>query len=245
MIVGYSTGSLAKGNFIDALDILSSIPNSTSAIELSTLREHELPMLIAALPKLDLHRYKYISVHAPSKLVDFSEDDVITYLLEIAKYNFPIIIHPDIIVNFDKWLVLGNLLCIENMDKRKAIGRTSIDLQMIFDRLPNARFCLDLAHAKQVDPSMAECATMLRMFRDKLIQFHISDVTSDCNHVPINLEAIASYRKIAKLVPTNLPFIIESPVSKDYFVKEIQYVNSIFHINHHYSNTNHSFVSVH
>jgi hypothetical protein len=245
MILGFSTGSLAKGDFVEALDILSSISNPALAIELSTLRESELPLLIKALPFLDLHRYKYISIHAPSKLLHYSEDEVITYLLKIKKYNFPIIVHPDIITDYTKWEVLGTLLCIENMDKRKAIGRTAEDLELIFQRLPNARFCLDLAHAKQVDPSMVECVKMLRMFSDRLIQFHISDVTSDCNHVPINLEAIEAYRKVAKLIPTDIPFIIESPVSRDYFVNELIYISSIFHINNNYNNNHHSFISEH
>ncbi len=243
MFIGYSTGSLAKGDFVKALDILSGTPNSANAIELSTLRERELPILIDAIPNLDLRKYKHISIHAPSKLNDFSENNLIEHLRELAKYQYPIVVHPDVIVDFDKWLVLGDILCIENMDKRKAIGRTSNDLQMIFGHLPHARFCLDFAHAKQVDSSMAECARMLRLFADKLIQFHISDVTSDCNHVPINSEAITAYRKVAKLVPLNIPFIIESPVTADYFVKEINFVKSIFSADKSHKPHFHSFTS--
>jgi hypothetical protein len=242
MLIGYSTGSLAKGNFTRALEILSGTPNSANVIELSTLRESELPILIDAIPKLDLHKYKHISIHAPSKLISFSEDNLIEHLTEITRYGYPIVVHPDIIVDFDKWLVLGDMLCIENMDKRKTIGRTSSDLQLIFEHLPDARFCLDFAHAKQVDPSMAECARMLRQFSEKLMQYHISDVTSDCNHVPINYEAIISYRKVAKLVPQNIPIIIESPVSESYFVKEINYVKSIFSADKSYNKHFHPFV---
>ncbi len=243
MIFGFSTGSLAKGDFKEALRILESVTNSILAIELSTLRENELPVLIEALPTLSLENYSHISVHAPSKIINLSEDEIINYLLKVTEFNFPIIVHPDIIVNFEKWKVFGALLCIENMDKRKAIGRTSEDLKFIFDNLPDASFCLDIAHAKQIDQTMAECVKMLRMFSHKLIQFHISDVTSDCNHVPINLEAIESYRKVSTLVPKNIPFIIESPVTQESFVDELKYMSSIFHINHHYKNHHHNFVS--
>jgi hypothetical protein len=242
MILGFSTGSLTKGNFTEALKILESVPNSL-AIELSTLRENELPLLIKALPTLNLQRYKYISIHAPSKLVNYSEDEVIKYLLKICNYKYPFIVHPDIIRDFKKWEIFGDLLCIENMDKRKAIGRTAADLKWIFERLPDARFCLDLAHAKQVDPTMVECVQMLRMFDEKIIQFHISDVTSDCKHVPINLEAIESYRKVAPLIPLNIPFIIESPVTADHITEELNYISSIFHINHHYLNSHQAFIS--
>jgi len=242
MILGFSTGSLAKGNFIEALKILERFPNSL-AIELSTLRENELPLLIEVLPTLRLQQYRYISIHAPSKLVNYSEDEVIQHLLRISNFKYPFIVHPDIIRDFKKWEVFGDLLCIENMDKRKEIGRTVEDLKWIFERLPDARFCLDLAHAKQVDPSMVECVQMLRMFGEKIIQFHISDVTSDSKHTPINLEAIESYRKVAPLIPLNIPFIIESPVTRNNIANELNYINSIFHINHHYLNNHHAFIS--
>lgn len=243
MILGFSTGSLAKGDFKEALRIMGTFPDSVQAIELSALRESELPLLIHELPYLDLHAYKYISVHAPSKLVNYSEGQVVTFLLEVASSGYPVIVHPDIITDFSKWRKLGKFLCIENMDKRKPVGGTVRDLERIFNLLPDASFCLDLAHAKQVDPTMVECAMMLRKFSNRLIQFHISDVTSDSNHVPINLLAIESYRKVAPLISFNVPFIIESPVSGSYVQKEIQYMSSVFHINDHYFKTHHPFVS--
>ncbi len=241
MTLGFSPGRLAKGKFIEALRLLENYPRYT-AVELSALRESELPGLIEAIPYLKLEKFHHVSIHAPSKLVSQTEDHVITLLLKAAEFKIPVIVHPDIMGDLNKWRILGSFLCIENMDKRKPIGRTAEDLARIFYYLPEARFCLDLAHAKQVDQSMVECANMIRLFRDRLVQFHISDVTSDSRHVPINNEAIESFRKIAGIIPMHLPFIIESPVTEDYIENEFLYVSSIFHINHNYINHTHPFV---
>lgn len=241
MTIGFSTGSLAKGDFKMALEMLSDHPRVT-AVELSALREAELPGLIANLPLLNLSQFKYISVHAPSKLFNHSEDSIIEQLQQITGKSISVIVHPDIITNFSKWKGLGTFLCIENMDKRKPVGQTANDLCRIFEKLPDATFCLDLAHAKQVDPTMVECATMLRVFKDRISQFHISDVTSNSAHVPINVEAIKSFRKVAQLIPTkDIPFIIESPVPKNYISKEIDFVGSAFHVNNHFSHLNFPF----
>jgi len=235
MILGFSTGSLAKGDFKMGLQMASEVPTAT-AIELSALRETELPDLIAAMPQLSLDRFTYVSLHAPSKLFLLSEYELVKQLLGVVtKWEIPVIVHPDIITDVAEWRKLGRFLCIENMDKRKPIGRTAYDLEIIFNNLPQAGFCLDFAHAKQVDPTMAECAKMLRQFKTRLIQFHISDVTSDSAHVPINIAAIESYRKIIELVPTHLPFIIESPVPSFSMKPELFHVESIFHKSKHYS----------
>jgi hypothetical protein len=241
MIQGFSTGSLAKGDFKSALNFLAAYPTVT-AIELSALRESELPLLIDAIPFLSLKRYKFISLHAPSKLINYKESEIIELLLPVTRLHIPIIVHPDIISNFKIWRQLGNFLCIENMDKRKAIGRTAKDLERIFKELPEARFCLDLAHAKQVDPSMIECVKMLRQFKDRLLQFHISDVTSDSKHTSINVEAILAFRKISSLIPENIPFIIESPVPEWYIGRELMYMSSIFHKSDTYPRQHLSFI---
>lgn len=42
------------------------------------------------------------------------------------------------------------------MDKRKRIGCTAMQLRRFFDELPEATFCFDMGHARQVDPTMHE-----------------------------------------------------------------------------------------
>jgi len=64
-LIGFSTGAVALGDFEHALALLES--TSMNAVELSALRLRELPRLIAALPRINLGQYAYISLHAPSR----------------------------------------------------------------------------------------------------------------------------------------------------------------------------------
>lgn len=93
-------------------------------------------------------------------VADFREED---QLSQLAKRDWPIVLHPDAINDVDLWRGFGSLLCIENMDKRKPIGRTTLELRQIFSEFPDACFCLDLAHARQVDSSMTETYLLQRI----------------------------------------------------------------------------------
>jgi hypothetical protein len=64
--IGFSTGALAKGDFPRALQMLRTAGVST--VELSALREHELPSLAHSLNDLDLTGFSHVSIHAPSNL---------------------------------------------------------------------------------------------------------------------------------------------------------------------------------
>jgi hypothetical protein len=103
-MVGFSTGAVARGDFARALFLLNA--TSMTAIELSALRLAELPILIAALPSLDLHKFDYVSVHAPSHFSTDEEQDVIELLRQVRP-EWPIILHPDTIHDVAKWRPFG------------------------------------------------------------------------------------------------------------------------------------------
>ena len=148
MKIGFSTGAIALGDFERALMLLDQ--TAMKAVELSALRLHELPTLIEVLSRLDLTKYDYISFHAPSRFERDEEDRIVQSLAAVPK-KYPIILHPDTVHNSAKWRQFGSQLAIENMDRRKEVGRTAEELKCWFEQLPEARLCLDLAHAHQVD----------------------------------------------------------------------------------------------
>lgn len=226
MNIGFSTGSLAYSDFQRAINML--IDSSANVIELSALRESELETLINSMDDLKLDHFDYVSFHAPSKIAIYSEDQLVFHLKKIAARHINIILHPDVIQNISLWKSLGTYLCIENMDKRKWKGRTSSDLEEIFDNLPEASFCFDLAHVRQVDPTMSEALIMIKKFGSRLKQLHVSDVNSKSIHEPLNLEAIVSFRKIAGLINHNIPIVLESPVAKDKIEQEMLFASLIF-----------------
>jgi hypothetical protein len=208
--VGYSTGALALGDFRAALDALGTV--AVNAVELSALREAELAPLVAAIPDLDLSRYAYISVHAPSAFPPEREAVVVTQLMTFVELQWPVVVHPDAIRDFELWAPLGDYLLIENMDKRKPIGRTARELTSIFERLPTAGLCFDIAHARQVDRSMTEAYLILKHHGTRVRQLHVSEVNTSSRHDRISFAAAASFRDVAGLIPEGVPIILETPV---------------------------------
>jgi hypothetical protein len=218
-LLGYSTGSLARGDVLRALEMLR--PHSLVAVELSALREAELQPLLEALVDLPLGTYQHISVHAPSKLTKLSEREVRNLLLPLKARGWPVIVHPDIMKDIDLWRELGSTLCLENMDKRKPVGRTAKELDDLFLRLPDAKLCLDVGHSKQIDPSMHETREILSRHGGRLAQIHLSDVNSNCAHEPLNQLAIMAYQKVSHLLPEQVPVILESPVTESQLEAEL------------------------
>ena len=113
-----------------------------TVVELSALRVQELEPLASAIPDLDLAGFSFVSLHAPSRFDIEQEESVVQRLVSVAAQGLPVIVHPDVIYSSDKWTALGNNLLIENMDKRKPVGRTAHELQEFFTALPAATLLL-------------------------------------------------------------------------------------------------------
>lgn len=219
--IGFSTGALAYSDFRRGLAILNR--SHTAVVELSALRENELAPLIEDLASLDLSRFKYISVHAPSRYEPSHERAIVELLKSVMNRKWPIILHPDTVHDFVAWDVFRDLLLIENMDKRNQTGRTAQELSAIFARLPHAGLCFDLGHCRQVDPTMNEAYLILRDFGARLRQLHVSEVNSRSTHDPLSGSSIGAFAKISHLIPEHVPVILESPVAETEVEAEIEH----------------------
>jgi hypothetical protein len=219
--IGFSTGALAKGDVRAGIDLQR--PFHVEAVELSALRDHELVPLMDAVETLDLSGFTHISLHAPSSLKAMAEQDLVSILSRVP-LEWPIIVHPDVIGDPEQWRFLGRRLCIENMDQRKPKGRTVPEMKTVFESLPDASFCFDIGHARQVDPTMGVAIDLLEKFRDRLRQVHISEVDPQGKHIPIGFAALCGFQKVARLIPGDCPVIIESMISPAEIGNELQSV---------------------
>lgn len=219
--IGFSTGALALADFRLALSMIVNEPE-VQAIELSALRLPELVPLANSIDSLDLKHFSHIAFHAPSAFSPDEECEVVKILMSVAGRGWPVVVHPDAIHDWTLWRQLGSLLCIENMDKRKPIGRTVPELAACFDHVPQATLCLDLGHARQVDPSMTGTFLIMREFGGRLQQVHLSEVSTDSCHNRLSYSANLAFQKIALLIPESTPVILETPVARDEITKEIQ-----------------------
>jgi len=217
--IGFSTGALARNDFGKALQMLAG--KNVSAVELSALRQGELVPLVEQLDHLDLSPFKYVSFHAPSAMERSFESVAVELLLQVAARKWPIVVHPNAMYNPSEWRRLGNCLCIENMDKRKPIGQTAKHLAEIFETVPDASFCFDIGHARQVDPTMSEASAILHRFRDRIRQLHVSEVNTQSKHDPLSFESILAFHKVSHLVPADVPVILESRVEESEINGEI------------------------
>lgn len=210
--VGFSTGALARGDFRHALALLRA--HRVDVVELSALRIEELDPLLAALPELELSSFRYVSIHAPSRFGRELEEWVVDRLAPLARDGYPMVVHPDVISTQSLWRRMGDKLLVENMDKRKPVGRTVAELREVFRLVPDARFCFDVGHARQVDPSMTEASLLLRAFGDRLAEVHMSEVNTASRHDPISRIAALAFHSIARYIPDEVPIVLEPLIDK-------------------------------
>jgi hypothetical protein len=241
--IGFSTGALCHGDYKRALTWLEGL--RCSAVELSALRYEELNALLGATPDskfaidaallpttsvlrrieketLPPPKFSRVSIHAPSKLPLEGEPTVAGRLSVVSCLGFDIVLHPDVIVNWDLWRTFGDRLLIENMDNRKPIGRFAIELATIFGRLPKASWCCDLGHLFRVTQDyfgvrssaqqMASINDTLDAFAPRLREVHLSWVDARSKHHPLTCSPTWFVDLVATLapkIPANVTIILE------------------------------------
>jgi sugar phosphate isomerase/epimerase len=209
-LIGFSTGAVALGDWKTGVARIREA--GLVAIELSALRLSELAPLIDATNHIDLSGFTYVSLHLPSNYEPTKEQFVVELAEQAADRGWPLILHPDVINDWEAWSRLGSAICIENMDKRKSAGRNVAELDDIFARLPQATFCFDFGHARQLDPTMSQAARILARFSSRLQQIHFSDVDSTNHHLRLNGPALHAFARVRSIAVPPVPIILETPV---------------------------------
>lgn len=167
----------------------------------------------ALLPHLAggrLGSFERVSVHAPLSF-DTSVTDVQPILDGI---EHDLVLHPDVYRD-EAWVAgLGSRAVFENMDVAKSFGRTAADLKLVFERFPEAGFCLDVAHVRTNDASLALGHELLDAFGGRLRQLHVSGIEPDGTHRLTTEADLALYEPLlrrAEHVPWLLEAELEAP----------------------------------
>jgi hypothetical protein len=210
--IGFSTGAVAKGKFQDALCRLRH--HCVRVVELSALRLPELAPLVESLDQLDLSDFQFVSFHAPSRFLAADEHSVVELLQSVVDRGIPVVVHPDVIYTVEAWEPFGSLLFLENMDKRKRVGRSARDLRLLFELFPRAQLCFDIGHARQFDPTMAEARMILQALQWRLAEVHISEVNTSSRHDPLSECSISAFRSVAALIPEQIPIVLETLIDQ-------------------------------
>lgn len=205
---GISTGvfASARGDWPELVAEACRI--STFAVELSALSGDELPGLIAYLRTRPRMPFRYASVHAPVKNREPDEAATITMLDDLPLWVRSVVAHPDALSDVGLYRALGTRLVLENMDDRKITGRVADEMEKFFEELPDAGFCLDVAHIRAVDPTMDAAHELLDRFRSRLRQVHLSSL-DDGHHVPLTEDDERLFAEVLDRC-RDVPWILEA-----------------------------------
>ena len=132
-----------------------------------------------------------------------------------------VVIHPDVV---DDWEVFNDFpmqIGVENMDSRKSSFRDVESMRSLFDQHENFKMVLDLNHCFTNDPTMKLAERFIETLGDKVGQIHLSGFAGF--HEPLfqtkQLEILKYCREL------NAPIVIESvlPDAAD-IKKEFDYI---------------------
>ncbi len=208
---GVSTGVFykARASWPDMVEQASRY--STQTIELSALHVDELDGLVefCRTARAILKPFGTVSVHAPAKGIDGNDKHVCELLEQLPEFVDRIVLHPDVVSDWRPWTNLGPRLTVENMDRRKPFGCTVAELEDVFEYVPDAGMCLDLAHVVTMDPSLQLADEILDTFGDRLREVHVSSIDHDAHHVPLTL---TDGQRFGRFVETcgHVPWIYEA-----------------------------------
>jgi sugar phosphate isomerase/epimerase len=206
--IGTSTGIFpeARGDWRTLVELACTV--SAFAVELSALGGDELLSLdryLAGAPRLP---FRYVSVHAPTKGLATDERDTLAMLGRLPLWVRSVVTHPDVMADLRAYRGLGTRLVIENMDGRKAIGRTAGELEPFFEALPDAGFCLDIAHAHSLDRSLELAHELLDRYGRRLRQVHLSSLC-DGEHVRVTAADARNFVPVLDRC-RDVPWILEA-----------------------------------
>jgi hypothetical protein len=180
---------------------------SRAAIELGAYTPAALDSAVAFLRR-SRPPTGYLSLHLPFALDDGGEERLIERLAGLESRVAAVVQHPDVLTASAMLAPLGRRLVLENMDVRKP-GRDIAELEPYFRALPEAGLCLDVAHAKTVDPQLKLAHEFLDVFGPRLREIHISGIDEQGNHLPLDADAVDSFADVLRRC-RGVPWILES-----------------------------------
>jgi len=209
--IGASTGFLVadRGNWPSLVEQAAALSPFTA--ELAALSEDELPGLLAYLAGDVALPFHYLSVHGPSKGLRMAEAKLVDALNRLPAFVDAIVVHPDVIDDPAEFRRLGSRLVLENLDSRKAGGRSADELAPYFAELPDAGLCLDVAHTRDIDPTMAGAHELLDRFAGRVRHLHVSSLDAAGHHVPLREGDEAAFRPVLRRC-RDVPWILEAPL---------------------------------
>ena len=229
-IVGLSTGSvyLMENSINDQINILREI--GVNAIEILIAKGTDLNEKISTKNIEFLKKQKYVSLHAPfyqkEKIpYDFNKQNVERLSHFYNKINAKaIIVHPNLVNDWDILSKTDMNVCIENMSEKRNI--TVKFFRNIFLKYPHFSMNLDTAHALSYGEKYLN--ELVEKFKERIYQVHFSDrrLVEDKLKDHQTISSCTNLEKFNMIKKLKCPIIIEltSETNKDKLKSEIEFV---------------------
>lgn len=235
MLIGFSSGRYRNEEyFLEKLQKLINI--GTNAIEIHPRIDSpsDFDLTKKCIDFINKN-FEYISFHAPASDFVFDNSSVSRRIykkidklvreLEIKN----VIIHPDIVKDFNiinnkKWPI-----SFENMDARKKDGRFVNELVRYFKEIPSANLVLDVNHCFTNDHTMDLADSITNKFNSKIVQYHISAYSgAEKIHEPFFISKCDFF--LSKIKNKEIPMIIEvftDSLNNEQLQKEVAYIKNL------------------
>ena len=182
---GVATGAFPQLRNDWAAAITAASLFSPTALELTVPPERLESLLgyLAGAPSC-LKGVEHVSAHSPTA-GPLTEAQV-GMLAALPQSVATIVLHADHCTEASaaRLTSLGSRLAVLNMDRMRTSGQGVRDLDAIFERLPEARFALDVAHSHSNDPTGQLTHELAAAFGDRLAQLHLSTLRGTNEHWP-------------------------------------------------------------
>jgi sugar phosphate isomerase/epimerase len=190
---GFSTGALYRivmplEEKIDKLHTLGASAIELGIITPEVLRNFRLTPELRKMVK----RFDYISIHGPfieARYGRNGETKEVTDRLRELCDELPvggIVVHPDLVDDFEALEKTGLPIIIENMDRRHTVGISPEYIRKLKDNY-DFGFVLDLQHAYEQDTSMSMAKEMIEVMGGRLRHMHVSGCLGEDGHVPVHM----------------------------------------------------------
>lgn len=201
----------------------------TKAIELYCLNEEMLDYLLTNANSIDLVGVSHASLHTPD--LNYADNKILNRVLpKIRKLTKKIkldniLFHVDEGYSWDSFDKYSDMpISIENMDNKATFGKSVEDIKSILDKY-NFGLTLDLQHCFVNDKSMKLALDFQEVFKDKIVEYHISGFGKEFLHHP--LFETKQDEIITSIKYKNIPIIIESGFGRlGDQTKELEYIKS-------------------
>lgn len=236
MIISLATGSFWRSfrnkNRADALQLVQKLPVNGVELTLGKKDEFECFRLLVRHKKI-LQKFDYVSVHSPFrsaksyKTIEEHEKDLNRTQEIVEESNAQtVVFHPHYLPSKKLFKKFRFKVALENMEKEDKVSMQRLAKLM---QEYKTGFCLDTSYAYEYGPFRT--TELLRRFKPKLVQIHLSANYRRHNHRPLTKASPAFLESIEPVKDTNVPIILEENFARKNFSlakKEIAWAKKFF-----------------